>query len=75
MTPPLTLVEPLLTVAEVKGILRLSRTKIYDEVTRGELVAFKLNRKTLFRASDVQAYIDRHLTKPVEKASAKVKGI
>jgi len=66
---------PLMTVTELKDILRLGRSKIYDEVARGELVAFKRNRKTLFRASDVQAYIERHLTKPVEKASAKVKGI
>lgn len=67
-------VEKLLTVNEVIEITRLSRSKLHQEVRAGELRAVKFGRRTLFRAQDVQAYIDRHVSGP-DRPTAKVRGI
>jgi excisionase family DNA binding protein len=55
-------VEPqLLTVEEVISRLAVSRATLYRLVRAGELRALKIGRVTRFRASDVQAFIERRV--------------
>jgi excisionase family DNA binding protein len=51
--------EPLLTISEVRGLLRLSRTGVYNLVRRGDLVPIRIGGRVRFSPSDVRAYLAR----------------
>jgi excisionase family DNA binding protein len=53
-------IEKLMTVTEALEALRISRSKLHQEVRSGQLKVVKIGRKTLFRASALQAYIEGH---------------
>jgi excisionase family DNA binding protein len=53
-------VKPLLTIEEVRKILRISRAKLYLFIRSGELRVVKLDRRTLFRPATVQRFIKKH---------------
>ena len=54
----ITQVETLLTVKEVMAHLRISRSALYELIRDGKLRTVKWNRKTFFRASTIQAFIE-----------------
>ncbi len=49
----------LLTVTEVAGLLRISRSKVYELVASQELVAFKPGGRIRILAADVRAFLGR----------------
>ena len=51
--------EHFVTVEDAKRQLCLGTTSIYNLMKTGELRKIKLGRKTVFRASDIQAFIQR----------------
>jgi excisionase family DNA binding protein len=55
----LSLDEPLLTISDVRGLLRLSRTGVYNLVRRGDLVPIRIGGRVRFSPSDVRAYLAR----------------
>lgn len=52
--------ETLLTVEEALEHLRISRSKLHQLVRGGEIAAVKFGRRTLFRASALQRFIEAH---------------
>jgi excisionase family DNA binding protein len=52
-------VDRFISVEEAKQQLCLGTTAIYEFINAGELRRVKLGRKTVFLASDIQAFIDR----------------
>lgn len=50
--------EKLMTVKEVMEHLRIGRSTLHKLVREGKIKAVKWNRKTLFRASTLQAFIE-----------------
>jgi len=62
--------ERLFTVAEVKRITGLSRTKIYQMMNSGELKSCRFGRSRRIKESDLAATIDRALELPVEDATS-----
>lgn len=51
---------PLLySISEVCQLLRIGRTTLFAEVAAGELAPVKIHARTLFRPSDVAAYVER----------------
>lgn len=48
----------LLTLAEASTVLRVSRTSIYRLIDNGELLPIRVNRRVLFDANDLLAFID-----------------
>jgi hypothetical protein len=50
--------EKALTIREFQSFASLGRTKIYDEIKCGRLVARKVGRKTLILAADARAYLE-----------------
>lgn len=58
MSSSVAVLERLMTVAEVTEHLRISRSMLYQLIRDGEVKAVKLGRKTLFRATAVQAFIE-----------------
>lgn len=51
-------IEKLMTVNEVMEHLRIGRSTLHKLVRDGQLKVVKWNRKTLFRASTIQAFIE-----------------
>ncbi len=46
-------------VNEACRAIGVGRTKVYDLINRGELETFRLDGRTLIRADDLAAFIDR----------------
>ncbi len=46
-----------LSVQDVAGILRVSKSKIYSMIKSGELQSYRVGRKVRFSKSDIKAYI------------------
>lgn len=49
--------DPLLTVAEVAGTLRVSNMTVYRLIKSGELGALRVGKNYRIRASDLDAYL------------------
>ena len=47
------------TVLELADMLRIGRTTAYALVGRGEVKSFRIGRKVLVRASEVERFIER----------------
>jgi excisionase family DNA binding protein len=47
----------LYTREEVQGLLRISRTNLYELTKQGAISAVKIGRSVRYRVSDVEAYI------------------
>ena len=56
---PLTLAERLLTVKEVAGLLHISRSAVYNLVSRGDLPSLKIGYARRIRRRDLQRYMAR----------------
>lgn len=61
-------IEKLMTVTEVMERLRIGRSTLHKLVRDGQLKVVKWNRKTLFRASTIQAFIEasEHAVEPAK---------
>jgi excisionase family DNA binding protein len=46
------------TIDEVKQATTLGRTAIYDFISKGELKAFKLGKRTVVHADDLEAFLN-----------------
>jgi excisionase family DNA binding protein len=56
---------PLLDVGQAREALGgISRGLLHRLVAEGELKAVKVSRRTMFRASDLQAYVDANVRGP-----------
>jgi excisionase family DNA binding protein len=53
-------------VPEVAVILNISRSKVYELFSSGDLESVKIDRSRLVRSSDLRAYVDR--LRPVDKS-------
>ena len=49
----------LLTVNELRGVLKVSRGTVYKLVNRGELRAVRVGERLRFRPADVDRYLER----------------
>ena len=49
----------LLTVNELRGVLKISRGTVYKLVNRGELPAVRVGERLRFRPADVDRYLER----------------
>ena len=57
------MIEPLLTVQEAAGILRLSLPTLYRLVKAGELPAYRIGKLRLaFKADDLIRYVNERAT-------------
>jgi excisionase family DNA binding protein len=54
-------------VSEVAVILNISRSKIYELFSSGDLGSVKIDRIRLVRSSDLRAYVD--VLRPVDKSA------
>jgi excisionase family DNA binding protein len=54
--------ESLLTVNEALHRLKLGRTSLYREIEAGQIRVVKYGRKTMVPVSQVDQWIDRHLS-------------
>jgi excisionase family DNA binding protein len=52
-------IEPLLSIDEVSGLLRISESGVYRLVRHGELPRVKVGNRTLFEASEIRNFIAR----------------
>jgi len=59
-----------LTADEVAKILQVSKNKVYELKTHGELNSYNIGRKLRFTYADVQAYISKTKNLPVASAPA-----
>ena len=50
--------EPLLTVGEVAGIMRVSNMTVYRLIKAGQLSAIRVGKNYRIRRSDVDKYLD-----------------
>lgn len=50
--------EPLLTVGEVAGIMRVSNMTVYRLIKSGQLVALRVGRNYRLRRADVERYLN-----------------
>ena len=50
--------EPLLTVGEVAGIMRVSNMTVYRLIKAGQLSAIRVGKNYRIRRSDVDRYLD-----------------
>ncbi len=67
--------EPLYTVSEAAGMVRLSPWTIWDLLKRGELVRTKVAGKTFVRESELRKLIvDQRNAKPEHRATRKSTG-
>ncbi len=48
----------LLSIDDAAKTLSLGKTKLYSEMKKGRLVAFKIGKRTLFSQESIQSYID-----------------
>lgn len=61
--------ERFITVDDAKSQLCLSTASIYNLMKAGELRKIKLGRKTVFLASDIQAFIQRKTAEATPSAA------
>jgi excisionase family DNA binding protein len=65
--------EPLMSIDEVAGVLRISERGVYRLISRSELVALKVGQRTLIEPAELRAFIasQRKSTDPnhVERAA------
>ena len=54
--------EPLLTVGEVAGVMRVSNMTVYRLIQAGDLRATRVGRSYRLREGDVDSYLDRGLS-------------
>jgi excisionase family DNA binding protein len=54
-------------VPEVAVILNISRSKVYELFSSGDLESVKIDRSRLVRSSDLRAYVDG--LRPVDKSA------
>lgn len=47
----------LLSIDEAQSLLSIGRTKLYELISNGDIKPLKLGRRSLIRASDLQAFI------------------
>jgi excisionase family DNA binding protein len=45
------------TVAETCAVLRVGRTRLYEEIRDGRLPAYKVGKRTLIRRADVEKWL------------------
>lgn len=50
--------EPLLTVGEVAGVMRVSNMTVYRLIKAGQLAAIRVGKNYRIRRSDVDRYLD-----------------
>lgn len=50
--------EPLLTVGEVAGLMRVSNMTVYRLIKAGQLAAIRVGKNYRIRRSDVDRYLD-----------------
>jgi excisionase family DNA binding protein len=50
--------DPPLSINQTASALNISRTAVYEILARGEMIAVKLNGKTLIRTTQVERYFD-----------------
>lgn len=50
--------EPLLTVGEVAGLMRVSNMTVYRLIKSGQLAAIRVGKNYRIRRSDVDRYLD-----------------
>lgn len=48
----------LMTIREFSRWSRIGRTRLYEEIRSGSLVAIKVGRRTFIRESDARAWLD-----------------
>ena len=53
----------LLTLEESARLLGIGRTKIYELVGRGELPVVKIDRSSRIRPSDLEEFVEAHVTR------------
>lgn len=51
------------TINEACREIGIGRTKLYEEIAAGRLIARKANRRTLILSGDLRSYLDRLPTK------------
>ncbi len=59
--------ESLMTTRELMEFLNLSRTKIWELVTRQGLPAFKIGGDYRYRRSEVLAWLEKYRVRPEER--------
>lgn len=55
------------TITEVTDEIRLGRTKIYEEIASGNLIARKVGRRTLILSGDLERYLQNLPTVKTDK--------
>jgi excisionase family DNA binding protein len=60
--------EPLLTVGEVAGIMRVSNMTVYRLIKSGQLAAIRVGKNYRIRRSDVDRYLTDRAVKTVEES-------
>jgi excisionase family DNA binding protein len=55
--PAESVLEPLMSIDDVGGVLRISERGVYRLISRGELVALKVGNRTLVEPAEVRAFI------------------
>lgn len=58
--------EPLLTVGEVAGIMRVSNMTVYRLIKAGQLGAIRVGKNYRIRRSDVDRYLDERAVRVEE---------
>jgi len=58
--PPTLAVEPLMSIEEVAGVLRISERGLYRLIRSGELVILKVGHRTLLEPAEVRNFITNH---------------
>ncbi|MFN2595513.1 MAG: helix-turn-helix domain-containing protein [Actinomycetota bacterium] len=54
--------EPLLTVGEVAGVMRVSNMTVYRLIKGGQLGAIRVGKNYRIRRSDLERYLDERAT-------------
>ncbi|MET0937812.1 MAG: helix-turn-helix domain-containing protein [Gaiellaceae bacterium] len=54
-----TVASQLLTIGDVQGLLRVSRTTVYELIRRGDLVPIRVGQRFRFSPVDIRAYLER----------------
>lgn len=51
-------VEPLLTVSDVRDLLRISRSSVYQLIRRGDIVPVRVGNRLRFTPDEIRRYLD-----------------
>lgn len=54
-----TVVPRLLTIADVRELLQVSRSTVYELIKRGDLVPIRVGERLRFSPADIRAYLER----------------